>query len=310
MGRLQRLRLHAEPGPEGLEQRPPVPAGDRGRQPVPAAADARLERLDREHRDASRRRRPKAGDVRRAGRTSAQTFLERAPGRLGDAARRPAEPRRGRGRRPRTTAACCSPARRRRAATASSRCRRHRAGSRRSGSSCCRTRSTRRQARPRRGAARRPSRRGRRSSRPDGKETKLAVLLRRRRPRRSRATPTAPPILGVADGWRTAAADSRQAADGRLAARPAGAARGRRRARRHARRATTSAASASPSRRSASPTRSRLATLRAVGLGRRRRPATQLCTRVPARHRLRRGRAAPGRSDPQGDRSSAATARR
>ena len=38
VGRLRGLRLHAEPRPEGVEQRLPVPAGDRGRQPVPRPA--------------------------------------------------------------------------------------------------------------------------------------------------------------------------------------------------------------------------------------------------------------------------------
>ena len=54
MGRLHGLRLHAQPRPQGLQQRPPVPAGDRGRQPLPPAPDRAVHRPGR----GRRRRRP------------------------------------------------------------------------------------------------------------------------------------------------------------------------------------------------------------------------------------------------------------
>ena len=46
MGRLSGLRLHAEPGSEGLEQRPSVSARDRGREPVSEEADCDSQATD------------------------------------------------------------------------------------------------------------------------------------------------------------------------------------------------------------------------------------------------------------------------
>ena len=78
VGRLLRLRLHAQPRAEGLDQRPPVPARDRGGEPVPeaAAGAAASERIRRSAREAASRLAADADRSRTRSRPGSRTCAE------------------------------------------------------------------------------------------------------------------------------------------------------------------------------------------------------------------------------------------